>query len=263
VDPEFWARLSELADIIKLIHDAQKKSESDSLTLAHVMPRWLQLEHELKALAQVYLYLEPVLAPSGIFNERLNTQTQPIHWAAFILDPISSLRVINAEGKKLAIKWILDKVKHQKEVHCSIQDFLSKEGAFTKAHISQLHIDNPVRYWKSYFGDKHYDELAQLAVRIFKTIANSVASERAFSAMGLIVTKLRNRLGPEKADKLIFIYMNQRVLDRSGRDLLLGDWVDKSDKDQADLEDMLVSLEQELEELRDSEVELDIEHEDC
>lgn len=72
--------------------------------------------------------------------------------------------------------------------------------------------------------------------------------------MGLIITKLRNRLGHEKADKLIFIYMNQRVLNRSGRDLLLRDWVDKSDKDQADLEDLLVSLDQELE---DGEVELD------
>jgi len=39
--------------------------------------------------------------------------------------------------------------------------------------------------------------------------------------MGLIITKLRNRLGPAKADKLIFIYLNQGVLDRSS-DILLG-----------------------------------------
>jgi hypothetical protein len=46
--------------------------------------------------------------------------------------------------------------------------------------------------------------------------------------MGVIVSKLHNRLGPEKANKLIYIYMNQRVLDQFG-DLLLGDWVEKSD----------------------------------
>jgi hypothetical protein len=68
-----------------------------------------------------------------------------------------------------------------------------------------------------------------------------VASERAFSAMGLIVTKLRNKLGVEKADKLIFIYMNQRVLDRNG-DVLLGDWVEKSDEEQVDLEELLLAL---------------------
>jgi hypothetical protein len=69
-----------------------------------------------------------------------------------------------------------------------------------------------------------------------------VASERAFSAMNLIVTKLRNKLSPEKTNKLIFIYMNQRVLDKGG-DLLLGDWVDKTDDEQLNLEELLLSIE--------------------
>ena len=46
--------------------------------------------------------------------------------------------------------------------------------------------------------------------------------------MGLIVTKLWNRLGLEKADKLIFIYMNQRVLDKHG-DIFLGiGWISQT-----------------------------------
>jgi hypothetical protein len=77
-----------------------------------------------------------------------------------------------------------------------------------------------------------------------------VASERAFSAMNLIVTKLRNRLGSKKANKLIFIYMNQRVLDKDG-DLLLGDWVDKSDNDQLELEEFLLSFEKKDEDNQD------------
>jgi hypothetical protein len=77
--------------------------------------------------------------------------------------------------------------------------------------------------------------------------------------MGLIVTKLRNRLGPAKADKLIFIYLNQRVLDRSG-DILLSDWVDKSDNEQVDLEELLISFEAEDQDRdQDDEVKLDIE----
>jgi hypothetical protein len=69
-------------------------------------------------------------------------------------------------------------------------------------------LDSPVTFWKSYLYDETHCVLAQLAVRIFEAIANSVASERAFSAMNLIHTKLRNRLGAEKANKLIYIYMN-------------------------------------------------------
>lgn len=85
-----------------------------------------------------------------------------------------------------------------------------------------------------------------------------MASERAFSAINLIVTKLRNKLSAEKADKLVFIYMNQRVLDRAG-DLLLGDWVEKSDDDQVELEELLLSIEEE----GDDDIELDEERQEA
>jgi hypothetical protein len=231
LDAGFWRDLSELTEILKPIHKAQKMSESNSSTLAKVMPRWQQLEKELERLAQVYPYLDPILAPNGVFKQRLLTQTQPIHWAAFILDPTSTLRFIDAKGRETAIQWILRYSKDKKKVHCSLIDYLERQNGFTKDHLSSYYIDNPIRYWESYFGSEDHDELSRFAVRVFKTIANSVASGRAFSAMGLIVSKLRSRLGTEKANMLIFIYMNQRVLDKAN-DLLLGDWVEKSDDDQ-------------------------------
>ena len=77
--------------------------------------------------------------------------------------------------------------------------------------------------------------------------------------MGLIVSKLRNRLGTEKANKLIFIYVNQRVLDKAG-DLLLGDWVEKSDDKQVESEELLLSIEEENDIADDiDDIELDIE----
>jgi hypothetical protein len=89
-----------------------------------------------------------------------------------------------------------------------LQNFQGQENGFKKSNISNLHLDNPISFWKCYFGHLNHDELTQLAVRILETVANLVALERAFSAMNFIVTKLQNRLGVEKADKLIFIYMN-------------------------------------------------------
>lgn len=54
--------------------------------------------------------------------------------------------------------------------------------------------------------------LAQFALRLCHTIANAVASERAFSAWGLQHTKTRNRLDAGRVDKLVYIHMNRRVL---------------------------------------------------
>ena len=57
-------------------------------------------------------------------------------------------------------------------------------------------------------------ELADLAIRLHATVANSVASERSFSAMNRQHTKFRNSLLPEKVTKLTYIAMNDPVLRR-------------------------------------------------
>jgi hypothetical protein len=41
----------ELSEILKPIHEAQKMLESNSATLAKVVPRWLSLKHKLRKLA--------------------------------------------------------------------------------------------------------------------------------------------------------------------------------------------------------------------
>jgi hypothetical protein len=64
--------------------------------------------------------------------------------------------------------------------------------------------------------------------------------------------------------------MNQRVLDNAG-DLLLGDWIEKPDYKQVDLEELLLSIEQEdveddvdedEDEDEDDDIELDIERQE-
>jgi hypothetical protein len=100
-----------------------------------------------------------------------------VHWAGSLLDPTSHLQVINAIGKKLAKEWIYDHTEDQKEISASLQDFLMQQNGFTKSHVSQLHVKDPVWYWKcSYDHPEHY-KLAKLAIQLFETIANSVVSE--------------------------------------------------------------------------------------
>jgi hypothetical protein len=54
--------------------------------------------------------------------------------------------------------------------------------------------------------------LAKLALRLCHTVANSVASERAFSAQGVQHTKICNRLDAARVDKLVYSHMNHRAL---------------------------------------------------
>ena len=160
-----------------------------------------------------------------------------------LLDPISLLKKPGQVQVDRASQYLLSHVqeKEKKEVYTSFLEFRTCAGVFGVSHPSAMHYDNPVVFWKSHLHDEVYWVLAQLAVRIFKAIANSVASERAFSAMNLIHTKLQNRLGIEKANMLIYIYMNQRVLDRNGN-IFVGNPGEKTLKEQVLLEEAILEI---------------------
>ena len=64
--------------------------------------------------------------------------------------------------------------------------------------------------------------------------------------MNLIHSKLRNRLGAIKAHQLIYLHMNQRVLD-GNHSVFLDDPNTKTREEQLQLEDMLLQFTQEAE----------------
>ena len=74
--------------------------------------------------------------------------------------------------------------------------FYTQKDGFNLNDISQKDTDNPTVFWHMYTD--RYLNLVYLALRIFETIANSVALERAFSAMNLNHSKQRNSLNPKK-----------------------------------------------------------------
>ncbi len=83
-------------------------------------------------------------------------------------------------------------------------------------------------------------ELSKLALDLFNTTVNSIPSERAFSTMNFLQSKIRNRLGIEVMDKLCFIYINTRSLRAAAQT------EDEKAIVEADIEDELLNLEDEI-----------------
>lgn len=219
-------------------------SESDRSTLAKVVPRWLKLEAKLQQLGKVLPSLIGGITQSrGVFRKRIMKQLTDVHYAAWLLDPISLLKPPGQKQIDTGIQFLLARglQEDRKAIHTSILEFRTQGSVFRPLHPASMHYDNPVLYWKSYLHDQTHYILARLGVQIFEAVANSVASERAFSAMNLIHNKLRNRLGSKKAHKLIYIYMNQRVLDRNNS-ILLGDPIEKTQEEQVQLEELLLQF---------------------
>jgi hypothetical protein len=92
--------------------------------------------------------------------------------------------------------------------------------------------------------------ISRVAIRLFRTPCNSVPSERSFSVQNIIHDKKRNRLKPERTNKLMYIYMNRRVLDRVDGEAFR--WEHLNDEQLLDLEDWVVDYEyQQIEEVID------------
>ena len=94
--------------------------------------------------------------------------------------------------------------------------FQQNEGAFNRMSASILWeprlVESPKTFWQ--YLRPSSPILAGFAVRIFSTPCNSVPCERAFSAMNYIIDKFRASTGVERSNERIYIYMNQKALDR-------------------------------------------------
>ena len=67
---------------------------------------------------------------------------------------------------------------------------------------------NPVTWWKAVGAQCKDlpDGFIELMITLQSSVASSSSLERVFSTFGLVMTKLRNKLGLEKAQKLVFVY---------------------------------------------------------
>jgi hypothetical protein len=95
-------------------------------------------------------------------------------------------------------------------------DYRAHEGVFTASSPAWEVRDNAVQFWTEI--KPFAPELGEFALRLLHTPANSVPSERSFSTRNLIQDLKRNALDPAVADKVSYIHVNQRVLDRKGTD---------------------------------------------
>lgn len=64
---------------------------------------------------------------------------------------------------------------------------------------------SPLAWWKS-FENKVPEHFLDYVLRIFSCVASSAGLERLFSTFGFVHSKIRNKLGVEKASKLVTIF---------------------------------------------------------
>ena len=189
-------------------------SESGKSHLGHVLSRWLGiLEHlETRKRTDFAIELESFMSPgNGTFALRYQRQIKPIHVAVYYLLPETRNKVIpehfDTQIQVFFRRYATDAADYE-AICFEFESFRAQETPFEPGRRCWTLVNHPKLFWLSTFS--HTKSLGKLAYRMFCTPVNSVASERAFSAQNIIHTKSRNQLQSERADKLVYLYINGR-----------------------------------------------------
>lgn len=91
--------------------------------------------------------------------------------------------------------------------------FRSAEGLFSSQNAQLNAKRMPAwKWWESYGAS--VPELQKAAVRILSQCTSACSCERNWSTYGFIHSKSRNRLSPDRARDLVYVFSNLRLIQR-------------------------------------------------
>ena len=219
-DSTFWIGLRDLKALLLPIHEAQKMSESDRAHLGKVNGRWVNIQNEMKSMSGSSLDAEitEIFKPGGMFYHRFQRQHDDLHWVAWALDPATLNTRITTPIQDRVLRVLRHYIKNTRDSETAktlFYAFRASEHPFSRLN-ENLWDDNlvsrPINFWRYIQGPG--GPLADMAIRVYSTIANSVPNERSFSAMNLIKNSFRSQLTIDRLDKLVTISMNARLFRR-------------------------------------------------
>lgn len=243
-DVDFWRDLDVLHELLEPIDEQLKMSESSKGHLGQVLQRWIEILKHLKSKEMDIPELTEFVKEDGIFAKRFKRQVIPIHILAYYLRPDNIDIPMTAEHEMICFKFLEKFLPNTQDLHTAwaeLQQFRGQIAPFIKSRPCWIFGDKPHLFWVNM--KVHAPVLGNIAVRIFETPTNSVASEHSFSIQNHLHNKLRASLLSKTVDKLTYIYINGRLLRKI--ELLKGDKKEESlksltDEEEVELENILL-----------------------
>ncbi|XP_026458748.1 uncharacterized protein LOC113359303 [Papaver somniferum] len=118
---------------------------------------------------------------------------------------------LDAIDKMFPIPEEVAVIRHQ------ISDFVSNGSCFARPQAIADRARMSAKQWWGLYGGGA-PELCNLAMRVLSQSVNSSCAERCWSTYNYIHSVKRNKLGSDRAEKLVYVHYNQRLLARQRAD---------------------------------------------
>jgi transcription termination factor NusB len=142
-----------------------------------------------------------------IFKKRYNQAMTPYHYLAYLLDPRKTKYSLTVEEKESALQ-AAEEIYPDSGLLPIVIKLEARSRPFTKVMFSENILKNvtAVEWWKSQKNISDITTILPIVQQLLGSVASSASVERVFSSFGLVHSNLRNRLGIEKAGKLVFLF---------------------------------------------------------
>ena len=202
-----YKEVVELQKQLSVVSEALDALQSDSATLSSATDTWNEL---LKS---------EVLAPhKDTIKSRMEEALEPFFYVANLMDPNSTGVNLDSEQEDQAEEWIKEHKPHFLPYILAfrIRDSDIFPSSMFEPQVLSMYKHNPSKWWM--LMDHRTTKKGTLPrgfCQYFKDLLScppsSASIERIFSTFGHVWSKLRNRLGVEKATKLVQIYKHLRL----------------------------------------------------
>ena len=205
--------------------------DGNAPAMCHAWKVMHDLEVHVQGFTEAPFRLEQELATRALdaFNARWRLMLTDLHWAGGMLNPF--LRgwapLHENEHSRPILNRVLGKLVTSPEdlgtVLNQYQDFIENRGTFADSmHPRGLNVP-PHEWWDAMGGGAK--ALQIIARRILAQVCSASACERNWSMYSYVHNKSRNRLKHSRAEDLVFIYTNSRLL-RHRRGTRVAQWLE-------------------------------------
>ncbi|XP_028074197.1 uncharacterized protein LOC114276609 [Camellia sinensis] len=234
MDDDFWRKAKTVLTITKHIYKMLRFSDSDKVVIEEVY----ELMDTMLGNIKDTLSNDPIVYDliHQFVVERWNKMNIPLHCLAYILVPryytnswLSKSTPggvrrkkphFDVEVQKGYLEAIEKMICDQTEVAIirkQISDFVSCKGVFSQPQaVNDRATMDALSWWHLYGGAA--PELYSLALKVLSQSVNTSCAERCWSTYSYIHNVKRNRLNVDRAEKLVFVHYNHRLLSRYRED---------------------------------------------
>lgn len=231
-DEDFWDEVENILAITKPIYLMIKFADGEGQKMGEVYEKMDCMLGEIGDIMKANKHKDDINKMSEILVSRWEKMNIPMHCLGFALNPFfydskyletpapggEARRAPNfdkevVDGVLKAFDKIGESEEEKRMLREQLAKFQAKEGIFGSlaAKIDAVTM-SPISWWSTYGAET--PELAEIAIKVLSQPISSSSAERVWSTYAFIHNAKRNRLNSVRADKLVFIHCNIRLISR-------------------------------------------------